>query len=368
MHIPNLRRKLDAQSQKADNSLIVPVKNVATRQLKKAFAQSLGIGISSAVIFQKAVSKSENNSRGDFGIINLEAKQGSVSLRNSTISNSNFGSGFAGDITISSSDQISINENSSIFSRGYLGRILTGKSDDLNADVNLTAFYPNFSPKRVTIEQANLNTDNSSFLGAGSINAGAIVIRVNDKISLTNGSEITSSTLRQGDAAAVLVEAKQGSIFLDNSRVFSTVEGGGVGHGGDILVKANSLVLTNGAQLQTLVRGIPNNDNQPAGQGDAGKVSIKVEDSVTINGRNQDGFKSAIFSSIENGSVGTGGDIDITAKSLYLNNGGLVSVNNQGLGIAGTITITLREDLLMQNGSKSAQYIEAQGWIINKVR
>ena len=304
-----------------------------------------------SLLNSEVISKSENTNRSNFGIIALEAKQGSVSLRNSTISTTNFGSGFAGDITISASDQISITENSSIFSRGYLGRILIGKSDDLNSIANYSAFYPTFSPKVVTIDQAKLNTDNSSFQGAGSIDAGAIVIRANEKISITNSSEITSSTLREGDAGAVRLQVQGGSIMLDNSRVFSTVEGGGVGNGGNIVVKANSLTLNNGAQLQTLVRGIPNNDNQPAGEGDAGKVTITVDDSVKINGRNQEGFRSAIFSSIEPGAAGTGGDIEITAKSLYLNNGGLVSVDNRGLGKAGGIEIKLREDLLMQNGS-----------------
>jgi filamentous hemagglutinin family protein len=304
-----------------------------------------------ALVNSEVVSKSINTNTNAFGVINLEAKQGSVSLRNSSISTTNFGSGYAGDITISASDQVSITEKSSIFSRGNFGRILIGKSDDLNSITDYTAFYPIFSPKVVTIDQANLNTDNSSFQGAGAIDAGAITIRANEKISITNASEITSSTFREGDAGAVLVEVKQGSVFLDNSRVFSTVEGGGFGDGGNILVEANSLVLNNGAQLQTLVRGIPNNNNQPAGQGDAGAVTVIVGDSVKINGRNQEGFPSAIFSTIEAGSIGTGGDIDITAKSLYLNNGGLVSVDNRGLGEAGDITITLREDLLMQNGS-----------------
>lgn len=304
-----------------------------------------------SLVNSEVVSKSTNTNTNAFGIINLESKQGSVSLRNSTISTTNFGSGYAGDINISASDQVSLTENSSIFSRGNFGRILIGKSDDLNPIADYTAFYPTFSPKVVTIDNANLNTDNSSFQGAGSIDAGAIVIRSNEKISINNGSEITSSTRREGDAGAVLVEAKQGSILLDNSRVFSTVEGGGIGDGGNIKVEANSLLLNNGAQLQTLVRGIPNNDNLPAGQGDAGEIEVTVSDSVKINGRNQEGFPSAIFSTIEAGSAGTGGGIDITAKSLYLNNGGLISVDNRGLGKAGDITTTLREDLLMQNGS-----------------
>lgn len=296
-------------------------------------------------------SKSNNTRTSDFGIVNLESNQGSISLRNSKISTTNYGSGYAGDITITASDQISLSEQSNIFSRGNFGRILIGKSDDKNTIPNYAIFYPTYSPRIVTIDNGSLNTNNSSFQGAGSINSGAIVIRANEKISATNNSEITSSTLREGNAGAVLVQAKGGSILLDNSAIFTTVEGGGVGEGGGILVEANSLVLNNGAQLQTLVRGI-SDTNPTAGDGDAGLVIVKVDDSVKVNGPNQDGLPSAIFSTIGAGARGTGGDVRISAKSLYLDNGGRVSVENQGSGKAGDITFALREDLLMQHGSK----------------
>jgi large exoprotein involved in heme utilization and adhesion len=108
--------------------------------------------------------------------------------------------------------------------------------------------------------------------------------------------------------------------------------------------------LNKGAQLQTLVRGVSDDGALP-GQGDAGEVNINVSERVTIDGVNNQGFPSAIFSTIGLGANGDAGGITINAKSLYLNDGGRISVDNFGSGGAGDIQLTLREDLRLQNQS-----------------
>jgi hypothetical protein len=102
------------------------------------------------------------------------------------------------------------------------------------------------------------------------------------------------------------VRTNGGFVSLDNSRIFTTVESGGVGDGGNIEIRTGLLSLYNGAQLQTLVRGI-SDTGEPPGQGNAGKVAINVSDTVTVSGANNEGFPSAIFSIIGSGAEGTGG-------------------------------------------------------------
>lgn len=307
---------------------------------------NLGSGFAGDIIINardqlSILNLSRLSSQGFFGRILIEATEGSFLLSQSTLSTTNFGSSFAGDISISAREQVSIENQSRIFSRGNLGLIFIGESSR----------YASFSPRIVTIDNATLNTDNSSYTGDKPINAGGISIRANDFVSLANGTEVSSSTYRLGEAGAVFVRTNGGFVSLDNSRIFTTVESGGIGDGGNIEIRTGLLSLYNGAQLQTLVRGI-SDTGEPPGQGNAGKVAINVSDTVTVSGANNEGFPSAIFSIIGSGAEGTGGDITITAKSLYLNNTGLVSVDNLGSGVAGDITLTVREDLFLQNRGK----------------
>jgi hypothetical protein len=62
----------------------------------------------------------------------------------------------------------------------------------------------------------------------------------------------------------VTVRAKD-SVSLADANIFSTVEAGGVGKGGNIDINAATLSLIDGAQLLTLTRGA--SDTQPAGRG-----------------------------------------------------------------------------------------------------
>jgi hypothetical protein len=143
---------------------------------------NLGSGFAGDIIINardqlSILNLSRLSSQGFFGRILIEATEGSILLSQSTLSTTNFGSSFAGDISISAREQVSIENQSSIFSRGNLGLIFIGESSK----------YASFSPRIVTIDNATLNTDNSSYTGDKPINAGGISIRANDLVSLANG-------------------------------------------------------------------------------------------------------------------------------------------------------------------------------------
>ncbi|MHC5832310.1 MAG: hypothetical protein ACYT04_94115, partial [Nostoc sp.] len=87
------------------------------------------------------------------------------------------------------------------------------------------------------------------------------------------------------------------AVSLVNGNIFSTVEAGGVGKGGniDININAATLSLTDGAQLLTITRGA--SDTQPAGRGNAGNVNVKVTGAVNIAGE-KNNFPSKIASNV----------------------------------------------------------------------
>lgn len=149
-------------------------------------------------------------------------------------------------------------------------------------------------------------------------------------IFLTNGTQLVSSTFGKGDAGSVTIAAHDTVSFSGGSTVYSTVEQGGVGQGGNINITTGSLSLTDGAQLQALT----------AGRGEAGKVMIVARDTVSLSGVDQDGFVTSILSTVEPGGVGNAGGINITTGSLFLTDGAQLVTSTEGRGNAGSVTIT----------------------------
>ena len=239
----------------------------------------------------------------------------------------------------------------------------------------------------ITVGQSSwiANDVNSNGIGnGGNINIQAVSLSVRD------GTFVSASTLGQGDAGGVFVQVND-AISLTNGNIFSNVEAGGVGNGGNINIQAGSLSLTDGAQLQTLLREASDRIPAPAGRGKAGNVNIDVSDRVTLSGVNNSGFPSAIFSNVGADAVGNGGninikagslsltdgaqldastfgngvagniDIDIRSRNLNLTNGGQISAQSQGTGRAGNITINVPQALNADNGQITATSTQAGG-------
>ena len=350
-----------------------------------------------------------------FSVIKLAAPEGSVLIDQSTLSTTNFGSGYAGDIGISARDQVSLN-TSTISSDGHVGRIAIGEFSDPDSDFDIEVF---FSPQRVIIANSFLTTNNElSQSGADRpIQSGLISVDARDSISISNNSELQTVTSRTGDAGAVSLQTDSGMISLDNSRIFSTVEAGGRGDGGIIAIKTGSLSVSNRSELQTLVRR--------GGQGDAGLISIEADRNVSLTNRGRifstveagatgdagvirmdvgslsvkssndpdnasglttsmfgvgnpgyifiqarddvslKGNGSGIFSASGSESINLGdqtGGIFIEARSLFVRDGAEVNVDNQGSGLAGDIGIVVREDIILKNQAEiNARATSGQG-------
>ncbi len=165
-------------------------------------------------------------------------------------------------------------------------------------------------------------------------NGGNIFIN-SSLFSMQDGAILSTATSGIGNAGNVRVNAT-GAITMSDAEIFSTVEAGGVGKGGNIDINAATLTLQDSAQLQTATLGAF--DGQPAGKGDAGSVNVKVIGSVDIAGV-KNGFSSAIFSDVGEGTVGNGGNITIDAASFKLRDGALLDARTRNNNRGGNITI-----------------------------
>ena len=177
-------------------------------------------------------------------------------------------------------------------------------------------------------------------------------------VSITTGSfnsinsNINVSTLGEGDAGSIFIQAKDAVSIIGTTDsffsggMFNIVREGAVGNGGEINIKAGSFELRDGAQLVASVR--------TGGRGNAGNVNIDVQDNVAISGSNI--FfdivlsTSAIFSNTSTGTTGNAGNITIKASSVELSEQAFLDVTTSGIGNGGEINI-IADSLSVTNGA-----------------
>ncbi|WP_292856399.1 filamentous hemagglutinin N-terminal domain-containing protein [Nostoc sp. LPT] len=231
---------------------------------------------------------------------NITINSGSFSLRDrAQLTASTFGQGNAGNVTVSAKNAVSFAGNAYIFSTVEAEGVGKGGNIDINAA----------------------------------------------KVSLIDGALLSASTFGQGNAGNVTVSAKD-TIDLAGAGILSTVESGGVGKGGNIDINATTLSLIDGAQLLTSTNEASN--SQPAGRGDAGNVNVNVAGAVNIAGE-----KSRIFSFVDTGTVGNGGNITIDSGSFSLQDGAQLAASTFGQGNAGTIKVNAADFFTISSKSSN---------------
>jgi filamentous hemagglutinin family protein len=198
-------------------------------------------------------------SGGELGASNISAGIGE---------NSGFSTAQAGDITINATDNITVSQGSRIGNR---------------------------------VERS----------GVG--NAGGVNINTTNLL-LTQGSQINTSTLGQGDAGVITINAL-GNISVDGEdrngnpgSIASVVTPLGKGDSGGINITTTNLSLTRGSGIFA----------STIGQGDAGAITIKASDTISADGETQAGFNSGIYSRVRPGAIGNSGGINITTIALRI--------------------------------------------------
>jgi len=164
-------------------------------------------------------------------------------------------------------------------------------------------------------------------------------------LTVIKGAAIATSALGNGKIAGVNINVA-GAVSFDGvgldgfpSGIFSRVGQGAIKDeigGNAITVTARSISLTNGAQFQTSTLG-----QQPAGS-----ISINAIEDVRIAGKDAaTGQSSGLFSATTINSSGSGGNVNVGARSLYLQDNAVISAQSRGRGNAGTIALSLHERL-----------------------
>jgi len=307
---------------------------------------------------------------------------GAVSLSNfSGINADTYGTGSAGQMDITAGSLLvdnSLIDSSSNYQLGGRGGDLNiAVVGDLSIDGGVVSSSTASSQNSGAVQVSAHNLINSNNGGitsettAGSTgNAGNITIAVADRLALSDGGAITSSsegfgtagditinagslaitnafdaitgiasqTVSQGAGAGDITASITGDIsMLGNTQIASAT--GSAGNAGNVTISADALTLKQDAQISS----------STFAAGDAGDVTINANN-VTIDGQDQVTDDTLITSGTV-GSTGKGGNVTLKlADTLTVTNGGGLSVETQASGDGGELNISAKTVLVENTG------------------
>ena len=175
--------------------------------------------------------------------------------------------------------------------------------------------------------------------GAGT--AGDIRIQTGQLI-VQDGAQVGTVTVSEGRGGTLTVTATDSVQLIDTSAngvflsgLFSQTQGGS-GSAGDIQIATGRLIVQDGAQVST----------STAGEGQGGRLTATVSDSVQLSGTSAKGSSSGLFTVTQGGS-GSAGNLRIETRRLTVQNGAQVSASilGGGLGKGGTLSVSASESV-----------------------
>ncbi|MBD2544544.1 two-partner secretion domain-containing protein [Planktothricoides raciborskii] len=216
-----------------------------------------------------------------------------------------------------------------------------------------------------TTESIQLNGSNplgfASLVGTGvdvngSNNAGTVILESNN-LTLSDGAAIITSTLGQGNGGDLSIRAADSVTFsgLDSngrgSRLQMAVYRQATGNAGNLTLETTKLNLYDGAFISTATYG----------QGNAGDLTIRASESVTLSGLNA-AYKSGsrLATSVESGTMGNGGNLLIETGQLTLSDRATITAYTNKQGNAGNLTIKTGQLTLSDRATITA-YTYTQG-------
>ena len=290
---------------------------------------------------------------GDAGDLNIEAQEVEIigaaitdvgTFFSALSANVETGaSGDGGNLTITT-DILKVTNGSQILT------ITSGTGDAGNLeviakDIELTGFFEG------SVSALLANVEQEAQANGGNINIET------ENLRLADGAQIGVSVFGIGDGGSVSVIADNIEVSGSNtnapSGLFTTVDEGAIGTGGNLLLETGNLLVIDGAQISV----------STASSGNAGDLTVIASDAVELIGIAEAGGRSGLFATAIIGT-GDGGNLKIDTDQLIIQDGAIVSVSNfsssnsnipAGEGAAGNLEIETNSLLLEDDGILSAE-------------
>lgn len=289
------------------------------------------------------------------------AKGGDINLQTSTIqalnggiiSASTLATGQAGNMTVQaqqidlSGEIPAVNLQSGLFAqvlnrtaRGNAGTIAI-QTDRLNltngAQINTsTTGLGQGGNLQVNAQAINLSGTGvarpSGLFSRGAGGAGGAIHLTTDQLNIFEGAQINSSAIGPGNGGMISIHSNHteilGTTAIAPSGIFSTVSGSGSGNAGEIHISGDSLLLAAGAQIATAT----------SWSGKAGDIFVNVGQ-VELAAGNANSLGGLISTSVLQlpppnvpvrppATTGAGGTITVNADRLFVRDGAVINVSN----------------------------------------
>ncbi len=323
-------------------AVLIRATNLSLSEGGKISSETEGIGTGGDVTLQVAGSLSVSDDSRIYGGTKMEASD----------------AGAGGNVLVEAED-ISFTDGGNILSEsmgGGRGGNVTVRAGSVrfssrDADYPSKIYTSTFSTEEYAGDAGNIfvKADDISFSDSGGItastlgpgNAGTITLEAG-RLDLDTGAAISSASESEGqggNAGKVIIRAED-SVSLKNDSAVTTATSGG-GHAGDILLETCRLHLSSGAVISSASTSAHNG-------GDAGTVFIQACDFISMSGN------SAITTRAEDAGKGR---ITIgTGDRVYVWDSKITTSIKKGGDDAGDVT--MNQDILVMNRSR----IVANAW------
>jgi filamentous hemagglutinin family protein len=280
---------------------------------------------------------------GNCGVVTVNA--GTLSITNGAeIGTNTFGPGAGGDVNVNVPGAITIT-----------GTDAEGDPSNIAAVSDLTTPGGGNSGN-VTVNAGTLSITNAAEIAASTFGAGKggdVRVAVSaGTLSITNGAEISADTYGTGAGGDVHVAVAKGTTLdggtpTDASGIFadSNLATPGGGNGGNVAVNAETLSITNGAEIST--------DTFGAGAG--GDVHVTVATGTTLDGGTSTAA-SGIYaqSELAGPGGGNGGNVTVNAETLSITNAAEIAASTFGAGKGGDVHVTASAGITLDGGTPTA--------------
>ncbi|MGL5875552.1 MAG: filamentous hemagglutinin N-terminal domain-containing protein [Xenococcaceae cyanobacterium] len=279
--------------------------------------------------------------------IDLSGKAFDSSLGNSiTSSVNNFGQG--GNVTIEAK-RLRINNGGQIsavtLGEGNSGNLKLLVSDSI--DIVGTRTFQNDATGILEIYSSGLF---ASVEPEAQGNGGSLTVK-SDRLRLSEGAKISTSTFAQGNAGDITVitrDLEVKDIVIDDigslSGLLANVEENAIGRGGNLKIMTEQLRILDGGQVSA----------STFGNGNAGNVSINAK-SVELKGTSPDGRFASNLAAVSTTPFNAG-SLNINTESLSVRDRAQVNVNNDNpQGGAGNLSVRAKSIFLDNGGTLNAE-------------
>jgi filamentous hemagglutinin family protein len=261
----------------------------------------------------------ESKATGSGGNVNVETKQ-LIVQGGAEVTSANFGAGKAGNVTIRAKEVRVIGTSAK-----YGGQY----PSSINAYVNQKATG---SGGNVNIDTEQLFVEDGGQIGTGTFgigNAGNLNVHATDLVKVSGRSKDN----------------------ISGSKLGTRVDQGAIGNAGNLTIDTKRLIVQDGGQIAA----------DTSGKGSASNLSVAALESVELigSGTNADGqvVSSGIFTLVNKGATGSGGNLTIKTGRLIIQDGAEVGAGSFGNGLGGTVEVTASESVELfgrpKNGSRS---------------